>query len=97
MSTGGSTSAGKRPVGRDVVDESGDDEDGEGSGLLNPGQRRASRGWGFGTFGDRDEGQDKLGDWLRLKWWRKRWREDGEGDERDGRNERASEHGEGRA
>lgn len=30
--------------------------------------------WGYGGQGTKD--QDGLGDWLKLRWWRKRWRDD---------------------
>lgn len=87
-SQGRSASHGKRPV----DSSSGllahpDPDDGEQSDADNTisttAQRRGT--WGFGQR--RDQSQDPLGDWFKLKWWRKRWRDDerrdgGEGEER---------------
>ncbi|KAJ4369140.1 hypothetical protein N0V83_006224 [Neocucurbitaria cava] len=39
-------------------------------------QRRGT--WGFGGRGKSEDG---LGDWLKLKWWRQRWREGDDDDE----------------
>lgn len=33
--------------------------------------------WGIGSS---RPSQDGLGDWFKLKWWRKRWREEGDDD-----------------
>ncbi len=44
------------------------------------GQQGQKRPWGFGSR--RGKSEDGLGDWFKLKWWRKRWRDgDGERDE----------------
>jgi uncharacterized membrane protein len=48
------------------------------SGLLSPDGRSGGGEWGFGDQRRRSRQQDGLGDWFRLKWWRKRWREGAE-------------------
>ncbi|KAF2689507.1 hypothetical protein K458DRAFT_291829 [Lentithecium fluviatile CBS 122367] len=76
-----STSRGKRPVGSssplldhpDPVDDTHSDPDD----ALSPIGRRGT--WGYGDRGAR-RSQDGLGEWFKLKFWRKRWR-DGDGDE----------------
>lgn len=51
--------------------EDGDDSD---NGIVNT--SRPSGTWNYG--GQRSQSQDGLGDWLKLKWWRKRWRDEEE-------------------
>lgn len=80
----GSVSQGKRPVDSsssllnhpDPEDGDGDHSDAEAD-LTN--HRRGT--WGFGQR--QSQSQDALGDWFKLKWWRKRWREGDEGQEPD--------------
>ena len=74
----GSTSKGTGPrFDPDMIDDDGDDGDESGpDAVLSPLSRR-SASWAFGHRG-RGKDQEGLGDWLRLKWWKKRWREGGE-------------------
>jgi drug/metabolite transporter (DMT)-like permease len=80
-----SVSQGKRPVDSSsgLLDDP-DSEDGEHSDAGVVGSAAQRRGtWGHGQ---RDsQGQEALGDWFKLKWWRKRWRE---GDDADQQEER---------
>jgi hypothetical protein len=74
-----SVSQGKRPVdsSTSLLDHP-DPEDGEHSDtdvIDRSTQRRGT--WGFGQR--EDQSQEALGDWFKLKWWRKRWREGDEG------------------
>jgi hypothetical protein len=74
-----SVSQGKRPVDSSsaLLDHS-DPEDGDHSDadvMDTPHQKRGS--WAFGQRGSKSE--DALGDWFKLKWWRKRWRDEDEG------------------
>jgi hypothetical protein len=50
-----------------------DPEDGDASDadVVDTSRRRQTWGYGQGS-----KSQDALGDWFKLKWWRKRWRED---------------------
>lgn len=78
-----SVSQGKRPVDSstgllDHPDPEDGDEHSDADVTSTAAQRRGT--WGFGQGGERS--QEPLGDWFKLKWWRKRWRdEDGEGSE----------------
>ncbi|KAF2791420.1 hypothetical protein K505DRAFT_326874 [Melanomma pulvis-pyrius CBS 109.77] len=71
-----SVSQGKRPVESseplldhpDPQDENPEDPDAALTSTLN--RRRVT--WGMGEWGSRKEDGDGLGDWFRLKWWRKR-------------------------
>ncbi|KAF2464827.1 uncharacterized protein BDR25DRAFT_271035 [Lindgomyces ingoldianus] len=79
-----SVSQGKRPAHGSgaFLGDHPDPEDGSQSdpdAVLNSQPRRRRGTWGFGDLGSRTN-QDVLGDWFKLKWWRKRWRE---GDEDD--------------
>jgi hypothetical protein len=78
-----SVSQGKRPVDStsSLLDQP-DPEDNDHSDV-DVGTRSQRRGtWGFGQR--ETQSQDALGDWFKLKWWRKRWRE---GDEGEGEGE----------
>ena len=63
-----------------------DSDDGETSDadIMESSSRR--RTWGYGN-GQASKSQEALGDWLKLKWWRKKWREgeghDGQGEEEE--------------
>jgi hypothetical protein len=74
-----SVSQGKRPVDSSTgLLDHPDPEDGEHSDtdvIDTSTQRRGT--WGFGQR--ENQSQEALGDWFRLKWWRKRWREGDEG------------------
>ncbi|OAL49932.1 hypothetical protein IQ07DRAFT_587614 [Pyrenochaeta sp. DS3sAY3a] len=78
-----SVSHGKRPVDStssllDHLDaEDGDHLDVD---VVDSSQRRGT--WGFGRRASKSE--DALGDWFKLKWWRKRWREEDPDDEEHG-------------
>jgi hypothetical protein len=81
-----SVSQGKRPVDSstgllDHPDPQDDDHSDTDNVLSSDQQRRGT--WGYGQRGD--QSQDALGDWFKLKWWRKRWREGDEGDEHEDR------------
>ncbi|KAL6705502.1 hypothetical protein ACN47E_006618 [Coniothyrium glycines] len=52
-----------------------DDEDHSDTDMIDSSRRRGI--WGHAGQGSKD--QDGVGDWFKLKWWRKRWR-DGDGD-----------------
>lgn len=56
-----------------------DPEDGDTSDpdVVDTSRRRGTWGYGQGS-----KSEDALGDWFKLKWWRKRWREE---DDEDGR------------
>jgi drug/metabolite transporter (DMT)-like permease len=55
-----------------------DPEDGDASDTdLVDSRRRGTWGYGQGS-----KSQEALGDWFKLKWWRKRWREDEDHEER---------------
>ncbi|KAF2712560.1 hypothetical protein K504DRAFT_474904 [Pleomassaria siparia CBS 279.74] len=78
-----SVSQGKRPVESsqslldhpDPEDETSEDPDNALSPTLN--KRRVT--WGVGDWGNSQKDSEGLGDWFRLKWWRKR--RDGDEDE----------------
>ncbi|KAL5118950.1 hypothetical protein ACEQ8H_003079 [Pleosporales sp. CAS-2024a] len=75
---GRSVSQGKRPVNsssRLLNDPDPQDEDhSDTDNVLDSVHQRRST-WGCGQMGA-SRSQDDLGNWLKLKWWRKRWRED---------------------
>lgn len=79
-----SVSQGKRPVGSSspMLDhpEPSDGDHSDTDGVLSPPMRRRGT-WGIGDWGRPN--QEGLGDWFRLKWWRKRWRESDERDDGD--------------
>jgi hypothetical protein len=81
-----SVSQGKRPVDSStgLLDhpDPQDDDHSDTDNVLNSDQQRRGT-WGYGQRGD--QSQDALGDWFKLKWWRKRWREGDEGDEHEDR------------
>jgi hypothetical protein len=81
-----SASQGKRPAESDSLLNHPDPEDGNHSDADAPSNPHlaARRGtWGVGDWGSR-RNKDGLGDWLKLKWWRKRMSEgDDEVNERD--------------
>ena len=87
MSLGAGGSSGKRPMLSDenlAIAYDRDDDDGEEtdasnatSGPLGPEARGGGGRWGFGDQ-RRSRQQDGLGDWFKLKWWRKRRRDDGQ-------------------
>jgi drug/metabolite transporter (DMT)-like permease len=75
-----SVSQGKRPVdaSSSLLDHS-DPEDGDHSDtdvVDTAAQRRGT--WGYNQRENRS--QDALGDWFKLKWWRKKWREGEDGE-----------------
>lgn len=74
-----SVSQGKRPIdsSTSLLDHS-DPDDGDHSDTDDLKMSRRRGTWGYGGQDNKD--QEGLGDWLKLKWWRKRWR-DGEDDE----------------
>ncbi|KAF2197752.1 hypothetical protein GQ43DRAFT_443969 [Delitschia confertaspora ATCC 74209] len=85
MSRGNSSSisTGKTRVSRVDAEEIPPSDDGEQSdpdGVINHSNRKTS--WAFGDRGN-GRSQDASGDWLKLKWWRKRWR-DGQREGRSG-------------
>ncbi|EDU48290.1 Mg-trans-NIPA domain containing protein [Pyrenophora tritici-repentis] len=57
-----------------------DDGDTSDADIMESSSRRNT--WGYGS-GQADKSQEALGDWFKLKWWRKKWREDEEHDGRD--------------
>lgn len=74
-----SASHGKRPFDSSsslINHPDPDDEDQSDTDVVDSSRRRGT--WGYGAHGSRN--QDGLGDWFKLKWWRKRWR-DGDEDE----------------
>jgi hypothetical protein len=81
-----SVSQGERPVGSSsrLLDhpdpEDGDRSDGDIDNSVT--QRRGT--WGFGQRAE--SSRDPLGDWFKLKWWRKKWREE------EGNGEQQHEH-----
>ncbi|OCK76867.1 hypothetical protein K432DRAFT_359597 [Lepidopterella palustris CBS 459.81] len=98
---GGSGASGKRPVvgadeeGRDEGEET--DTSGPTEALLGSEGRNGGM-WGLGLGEQRRRGErDGLGDWFKLRWWRKRWRDDGGGCVPDGEGREGSETGGGRA
>ncbi|KAI8934542.1 hypothetical protein NX059_008240 [Plenodomus lindquistii] len=75
-----SISQGKKPIdGSSSLLNHPDPEDGDDSDSGARDTARRSGTWRYG--GQRSKSQDGLGDWLKLKWWRKRWREGEDGDE----------------
>ncbi|KAH7116813.1 magnesium transporter NIPA-domain-containing protein [Dendryphion nanum] len=72
-----SISQGKRAVdSTDALLDHTDHDDGNQSDpelSLSPSRRRGT--WGMGDNGER---QDEAGGWFKLKWWRKRWRDEDE-------------------
>ncbi|PSN63636.1 hypothetical protein BS50DRAFT_576262 [Corynespora cassiicola Philippines] len=75
-----SISQGKRPVEDSPLLGQSDHEDGNQSDPdVGPSQRKRSA-WNLGDWGVANN-QDGLENWLKLKWWRKRWKE---GDEEGG-------------
>ena len=84
-----SVSQGKRPINSSSgLFDHPDPEDGDHSdadNVLNTTTQRRGT-WGFGQRGN--QSQDALGDWFKLKWWRKKWRDENgseHGDEEDER------------
>jgi hypothetical protein len=77
---GRSVSQGKRPVdsSTSLLDHP-DPEDGDTSDADMDDTSRRRQTWGYGQG---SKSQDALGDWFKLKWWRKKWREDEDHDER---------------
>jgi hypothetical protein len=80
-----SVSQGKKPVDSSsaLLDHPDPNDDGENSDadVVDTAQRRST--WGFGQRNSKSE--EALGDWLKLKWWRKRWRDEGgDGDDQPG-------------
>ncbi|KAE8845928.1 hypothetical protein HRS9139_00495 [Pyrenophora teres f. teres] len=57
-----------------------DDGDTSDADIMESSSRRNT--WGYGS-GQVDKSQEALGDWFKLKWWRKKWREDEDHDGRD--------------
>ncbi|KAH7075818.1 magnesium transporter NIPA-domain-containing protein [Paraphoma chrysanthemicola] len=80
-----SVSQGKRPVdSSSALLDHPDPDDGEQSDPDDVDTINQKRGsWGFGHRSSKSE--DALGDWFKLKWWRKRWRDDN--DSRDDEEE----------
>ena len=88
MSLGAGSLSGKRPMLSDedlAIAHDRDGDDGEEtdasnatSGLLGPEARGGGGRWGFGDQRRKSRQQDGLGDWFKLKWWRKRRRDDGQ-------------------
>ncbi|KAF2847693.1 hypothetical protein T440DRAFT_500893 [Plenodomus tracheiphilus IPT5] len=54
-----------------------DDGDDSDNGVMDTTRRSGT--WNYG--GQRSKSQDGLGDWLKLTWWRKRWRDDEDSEE----------------
>lgn len=82
-----SVSQGKKPVdssspllGHPDVDE---DDHSDHDAVLGSSTRRRGT-WDFGNWGTQKE-QERLGDWFKLKWWRKRWRDEDEDHDDDSR------------
>lgn len=78
----GSSSKGKRRATRaEATDDASDEEDPSDHDAAPSPMSSRKRSWPFGA---RSNNQDPegLGDWFRLKWWRKRWRD--EEDDRGG-------------
>ena len=85
-----SISQGKRPVQStdfllnhpqpDTEDE-GNQSDPEAMPSSQANKKRGS----WPMLGRKEQGGEGVGDWFKLKWWRKRWRE---GDEEEGRGRR---------
>jgi hypothetical protein len=75
-----SVSQGKRPVDSSsgLLDhpDPEDEDHSDADAIDNTIPRRGT--WGFGQR--ETQSQDALGDWFKLKWWRKRWREGDEGE-----------------
>ncbi|OCL05008.1 hypothetical protein AOQ84DRAFT_225295 [Glonium stellatum] len=103
MNVGAGGSIGKRPMYSDedvTITRDGDGDDGEEtdasnatSGLSSPEAKRGNGRWGFGDQRRRTRQQDGLGDWFKLKWWRKRWRDDGQNDDQEQGTGDENEHG----
>jgi hypothetical protein len=81
-----SVSQGKRPVDSSsgLLDhpDPQDDDHSDTDNVLDAAQQRRGT-WGYGQ--QRSQSQDALGDWFKLKWWRKRWREGDDHEEHDER------------
>ena len=85
----------------DHPDPEDDDHQSDPEALGSPAVGRRGT-WSFGERGakknKRNQHQDGLGEWFKLKWWRNKWR-DGGGDngdgERDGDGDRVGSDGEG--
>ncbi|ORY07952.1 magnesium transporter NIPA-domain-containing protein [Clohesyomyces aquaticus] len=81
--SGGTISQGKRPAHSSdaLLDDHPDPGDGgsqsDTDGLLSPQLSRRRGTWGIG--GSRPS-EDGLGDWFKLKWWRKKWKEEDDDD-----------------
>lgn len=75
-----SSSKGKRRVSRaEAVDDASDEgEPSDHDAAPSPMSGR-KRSWPFGAWNNRKD-PEGLGDWFRLKWWRKRWRDDQNGE-----------------
>ena len=58
----------------EAVDDASDDGEGSDPDALPSPVSNRKRSWGLGAKGNRDD-QERLGDWLKMKWWRKRWRD----------------------
>lgn len=73
-----SVSQGKKPIDSSTTlldHPDPEDEDHSDTEVLETSRRRGT--WGYAGQGNKD--QDGVGDWFKLKWWRKKWR-DGEDD-----------------
>jgi len=73
-SRGRSVSQGKKPVdsSTSLLDHP-DPEDGDISDTDMDETSRRRQTWGYGQG---SKSQDNLGDWFKMKWWRKKWKED---------------------
>lgn len=67
-------SQGKKPVdsSTSLLDHP-DPEDGDISDTDMDETSRRRQTWGYGQG---SKSQDNLGDWFKMKWWRKKWKED---------------------
>jgi drug/metabolite transporter (DMT)-like permease len=83
-----SVSQGKRPMNNSssslLQHPDPDDEDASDADAADSSRTRGP--WGYG-HGSRSKSHDALGDWFKLKWWRKRWREDDDRDEAEDEGE----------
>ncbi|RYN34769.1 hypothetical protein AA0113_g9427 [Alternaria arborescens] len=71
---GRSVSQGKQPMNSSAsLLDHPDPDDGDTSDADMEDTSRRRQTWGYGQ---RSKSQDALGDWFKLKWWRKKWRED---------------------
>jgi hypothetical protein len=69
-----SVSQGKKPVDSSAsLLNHPDPDDGDTSDADMDDTSRRRQSWGYGQ---RSKSQDNLGDWFKLKWWRKKWKED---------------------